>query len=87
MTKNELIKTSMNVIADLIAGHRIATGGTYEVVWIQDHFVCRQSSCNPNGGRVIARLRYADINEGLRDVLWHIIRTEVRSLVREGVIK
>lgn len=87
MTKTELINTAMNTIADLIAGHRIATGGMYEVAWIQDRFVCRRGSFDLQGGRVIVRLRSRDINEGLRDVLWNIIRTEVRSLVREGVIK
>lgn len=87
MTEYELIRLSMDAIADLITACRIATDGKHEVVWLEDHFACRRCDTTSQKGVHLIYLLCVDINEGLPRDKWNIIRRAVRSLVAKGVIK
>lgn len=87
MEKCELINSSMKVCADLIAGQRIAGGGAYEVVWLKDHFVCRQVERGNDDGIRILKIFSQSVNEGLTSTQWDEMRASVKKLVREGVVK
>lgn len=78
---------ALRIITDLIEGQRIAGPHYYEVIWIEDHFVCRQMGKVDKNAYLIIKLRAQDINEGMTNTQWDIVAHRLRVLIKEGVIK